>query len=178
MRYPYVMPAPNKRKYAHVDWVAIRQLVQQGLTLKQISEATGIKRNTLMARSTREHWNVMAIRAGLRLPRDSSRAIPEPRPDAHLVAIKNGITLPLVKLARFYQNADLDLLRNDTAKFIAFVNASLKLLSLDDPKLSDRSKTTVNLQVLASIPASPVPAQPGQVLEVVASQPVPAEGSP
>jgi hypothetical protein len=151
-----------KRDLSHVDWRALRELIAKGMTLKELAKMSGISYRTLCSRSHRERWNVMAIRANL-----PTRSMTERKDlvgkDLRMEALKNGVTVPLVKLANFYQSADLQLLRNDSARFMAFVNAALKVLSWNDAKQAEVKNPVINLNVLAARPAELAAAQAREV---------------
>src|SRR5215475_889731 len=155
------MPA---RSYKHIDWQSLRDLIQKGASLKQLASTFDIPYRTLVSRSYRERWNVMAIRANL--PPRSKTERKDSRPDVRLTALRNGVTLPLVKLANFYQSADVALLRKESTKFLAFVHASLKLLSLEDAKQAEAADKTVNLALLALRPSAPDQAREIQLGEI------------
>lgn len=148
----YAHPIMPKRSFKHVDWQALRQLIAKGVSLKQLSTTFDIKYQTLLSRSYRERWNVAAIRANLPPKSRAEIQRKDSCPDARLLALRNGVTLPLVKLANFYQSADVDLLRKDSTRFMAFVHASLKLLSLNDAKQAEGNTKQLNLAVLALKP--------------------------
>jgi hypothetical protein len=151
-----------KRNLRNVDWQALRDLIAKGMTLKQLATTFDIPYRTLVSRSYRERWNVMAIRANLP-PRSKTERKDMHSDDLRLEAIKNGVTLPLVKLANFYQSADVELLRNDSTRFMAFVSASLKLLSLNGAKQAEGNTPVVNLTLLAARPAELAAAQVREV---------------
>jgi len=109
----------------------------------------------------------MAIRANL--PPRSKTERKDSQPHAQLAALQTGVMLPLVKLANFYQSADVALLRNDSARFMAFVNAALKVIQLNDAKQAE-SSPTINLTVLAARPMELAQAQTREVSQLPDSQ--------
>jgi hypothetical protein len=142
----------QKQRRRNVDWAALRELIAQGVTMRELAKTFDIPYRTLAARSYRERWNVMAIRANLPPRSKTDRKDAKRTENAHTDAIRNGTLLPLVKLANFYQGADVALLRTEHSKFLAFAHAAMKFLDSNDPK-SSSTHPTINLQLLAVRPA-------------------------
>lgn len=156
---------PNATKYAHINWTQLRELIAQGASMRELAKTFGINYYTLAGRSYRERWNVMAIRANLPPRSKAEKHRKDSSPDLRINAVKNGVTLPLVKLANYYQSANVETLLSDSTKFFAFVHAALKFLSFNDNRSGNSQHPTVNLQLLAmspnawkprEIPAAPV----------------------
>jgi hypothetical protein len=50
---------PEQRK--QIDWTAVRAMAESGMPLREIARRLGIPSGTVLARSSREHWNISAI---------------------------------------------------------------------------------------------------------------------
>jgi hypothetical protein len=157
--------AMPKRSLKHVDWQALRDLIAKGATLKDLASAFDIPYRTLVARSYRERWNVAAIRANLPI-RSDKNGRKDSNQGAHLNAIRNGVILPMAKLANFWQAADVDTLRSENQRFMSFCSVAIKLLNGNEPD-QRQAVASVNLTLLAA----PSPLQ-GAVREVLTTSDV------
>jgi hypothetical protein len=137
-------------KKGNVNWQLLRELLVKGFSYEEVAQSYNVKLRTLVARSYRERWNISGVRAANRIPRPKTER-KDSRPQVQTEIVKNGVTLPLVMLANYYQTLDIADLRKEQAAFLSFASTALKLLSSNDPKQSGDGRS-VNLQVLAQGP--------------------------
>lgn len=164
------MPAP-RRSFKHVNWQSLRELIAHGATLEQLAKQFDIPYRTLASRSYRERWNVHALRANLPPQSKTRRKDHDPN---QLKIVRNGVLLPLVKLASYYSALDVQSLRSEQAQFLQFANTALKVLQSNDPKHAGPN-ASINLALLSVRPSVPAlgasEVQPLQVVQDEQSKP-------
>jgi hypothetical protein len=166
-------------KYAHIDWKALRDLITQGATLREISKVYNIPYQTLACRSYRERWNVAAMQKNLSFPRGRSKNQKDlinqaaQHPVDHLPTlyreIRSNFGSVLLRLSQFYYQAPIDTLRKDSRQILQNIYAASKLLADNEARSANQQFPTVNLQLLTVKP---------QALQFAASVDVPIETAP